>query len=121
MGMTIFSLATQSIPFNDLQLHRAMNAAQKGIRPSRPLSLGGERLDSQQKDSLWALINVMWDHRPENRPDASNVAEKIDRISELVPMIENIEIIAKRAYSPSNCSVSDSDALPAQKVSLIRL
>lgn len=123
MGMTFFALSTQSFPFNSLNLHRAVNDAQKGIRPTRPAMFAGELVCDQQKDKLWSLIDTMWAHDSEIRPSASEIAEGASQLAKDL-RLETAMVIPggvsetpkKRVRSPSISSFSSTSS-STQKVS----
>lgn len=82
MGMTFYALATQSAPFSEHREHGAIAAAQRGERPSSTSS--GTTLPEDSAEELWALMRDMWDHDPRRRPNASEVSERMCRITDLV-------------------------------------
>lgn len=79
MGMTFFALAAHSIPFSGMTDYRAVALAQSGVRPS-PRSAAMD-LPKKCGDELWDLMGRMWDHTPNRRPDASDVAVSVKSIA----------------------------------------
>ena len=77
LAMTVYTLGTKSLPFNDMTALRACLAAVKGERPPRHDSLGG--LTIELAKPLWSLIERMWDQDPGRRPTISAARDDITR------------------------------------------
>ncbi|KAF8312868.1 kinase-like protein, partial [Clavulina sp. PMI_390] len=68
-AMTILELGTVQRPFVEfLEERAAFNAAERGIRPGKPLAKVFGSLGHHAVDLLWALLTEMWDHDPTRRP-----------------------------------------------------
>lgn len=82
LAMTILAIATLQSPFADYQLDfQALRAAEKGIRPVRPVDLGG--LSSNASNALWVLLTQMWAHNAAERPGLDLVQERLENIMSL--------------------------------------
>jgi len=75
LSMTVYTLGTKSLPFNDMTALGACLAAVKGKRPLKHDSLGG--LTIELTEPLWSLMERMWDQDPGRRPTISAARDDI--------------------------------------------
>ena len=75
--MTVYTLGTKSLPFNDMTALGACLAAVKGKRPPKHDSLDGPTIEFAEPP--WSLMERMWDQGPGRRPTISAASDDITR------------------------------------------
>lgn len=78
LGMTFLSLVTLDPPFADREYdYQAREAAEQRIRPQLPNNMN---LMPTEQDPMWELLESMWRHEAEERPDAFDVNGRLNEI-----------------------------------------
>jgi len=76
--MTFLSLVTLDLPFADrVHEYEAWRAAEQRTRPQRPENMN---LMPTEQNLMWELLESMWRHEAEERPDAFGVNDRLNEI-----------------------------------------
>ena len=79
LAMTFFALAFLEQPFSGLRFDPDPTSPPcRGRRPEKPSK--ARLLNNAQIDSLWSLLEKMWSHRPEDRPDIADVEIELNTV-----------------------------------------
>lgn len=67
-------LHTRQSPFPGQREIKIVNSVLKGVRPPRPTETGQE-----MTDNLWELVTRSWAEKPNARPSARELVEKLNQ------------------------------------------
>ena len=98
MAMTILEVATEEAPFTSKPRisgeYQVADQLKRGMRPSKP--------EVWMTDALWELMEQCWDAEPHNRPDVTQVLERLKEAEHgYVPRPKEEAALARRQYSRS--------------------